>query len=117
MKVYLISSELNNHILYKIGITKRPVAVRLKELKTGNAATLNIVNVFESKWATKIESNLHAYHNKKKIKNSKEWFNLEEEDVNGFLERCQMVHDNLELISKTNTWYIDIFEDKQLKKN
>jgi hypothetical protein len=47
MKVYLISSELNNHTLYKIGITKREVKDRLKELKTGYCCYLNIVNVFE----------------------------------------------------------------------
>jgi hypothetical protein len=117
MKVYLISSEINNHTLYKIGITKREVKDRLKELKTGNAATLNIVNVFESKWATKIESNLHSYFVRKKIEGSKEWFNLEETDVNEFLERCQMIHNNMELISKNNTWYIDMLENKTIKKN
>lgn len=116
MKVYLISSELNDNILYKIGITKREVKDRLKELKTGNAARLDIVNVFESKWATKIESNLHAYFNIKKISGSKEWFNLEEKDVEEFMNRCQSIHNNLELISNNNTWYIDLIENRQVKK-
>jgi len=103
MKVYLISSELNNHTLYKIGITKRAVTDRLKELKTGNAATLNIVNVFESQWASKIESNLH-----KRYKNiSGEWFDLTEDELNNFLNVCNMVHNNFELLSKNNTWIID----------
>jgi hypothetical protein len=113
----LISSELNNNILYKIGITKREVKDRLKELKTGNAANLNIVNTFESKWATKIESNLHSYFERKRIEGSKEWFNLEESDVKEFIERCQTIHNNMELISKHNTWYIDVLENKNLKKN
>lgn len=116
MKVYLISSELNDTTLYKIGITKREVKDRLKELKTGNAAKLDIVNVFESKWATKIESNLHTYFNRKKIDGSKEWFNLEEADVEEFLDRCQSIHNNLELISNNNTWYIDLMENRQVKK-
>jgi hypothetical protein len=116
MKVYLISSELNDSILYKIGITKREVKDRLKELKTGNAARLDIINVFESKWATKIESNLHAYFNMKKISGSKEWFNLEEKDVEEFMNRCQSIHNNLELISNNNTWYIDLIENRQVKK-
>ena len=107
MKVYLISSEINNEILYKIGITKRDVKQRLKELKTGNAATLDIVNVFESKWATKIEANLHTTYETKRIDGSKEWFNLAKEDVELFTSRCQMVHDNLEFLSKNNTWIID----------
>jgi len=103
MKVYLISSEINNHTLYKIGITKREVKDRLKELKTGNAATLNIVNVFESKWATKIESNLH-----KRYKNiSGEWFELTNDEVDTFLKVCKIVHDNFEFLSLNNTWIID----------
>lgn len=103
MKVYLISSEINNHILYKIGITKREVSQRLKELKTGNAAELNIVSIFESKWATKIEANLHKRY--KHI--SGEWFQLETEDVKNFNDICKMVHDNFELIYTKNSFYID----------
>ena len=116
MKVYLISSELNDHILYKIGITKREVKDRLKELKTGNAANLSIVNTFESKWANKIESNLHHLYERKRIEGSKEWFNLEQTDVKEFIERCQTIHNNMELISKHNTWYIDVLENKKIKK-
>ena len=116
MKVYFISSELNDTILYKIGITKREVKDRLKELKTGNAAKLDIVNIFESKWASKIESNLHIFYNKKRIEGSKEWFNLEQDDVIEFMNRCQTIHNNFELLSSNNTWYQDMIENKQLKK-
>jgi len=107
MKIYLISSEINNDTLYKIGITKRDVKQRLKELKTGNAATLSIVNVFESKWAFKIESNLHISYDTKRIEGSKEWFSLNKEDVENFTSRCQQIHDNLEFLSCNNTWIID----------
>jgi hypothetical protein len=103
MKVYLISSEINNEILYKIGVTKNDVNKRIKQLKTGNPATLSIVNIFESKWAFKIESNLH-----KRYKNiSGEWFSLNDDEVNNFLKVCEMVHNNFELLSSNNTWYID----------
>ena len=107
MKIYLISSEINNDILYKIGITKRDVNKRLKQLKTGNPATLNIINVFESKWATKIEANLHVSYDSKRIVGSKEWFSLNNEDVKNFTSRCQQIHDNFEVLSKENTWFID----------
>jgi len=107
MKIYLISSEINNDILYKIGITKRDVNKRLKQLKTGNPATLNIINVFESKWATKIEANLHVSYDSKRIGGSKEWFSLNNEDVKNFISRCQQIHDNFEVLSKENTWFID----------
>ena len=105
MKIYLISSEINNDTLYKIGITRQEVKNRLKQLKTGNAADLSIVNVFESKWAFKIETNLHHRYQTKCVSN--EWFRLEKEDVDKFTESCQLIHDNFELLNKSNTWFID----------
>lgn len=107
MKIYLISSEINNDILYKIGITKRDVSKRLRELKTGNAATLSVVNVFESKWAFKIETNLHHRFRSKNISGSKEWFKLTETDIKEFTDSCRLIHDNLEFLSLNNTWIID----------
>ena len=105
MKIYLISSEINNDTLYKIGITKRDVSERIKELKTGNAAELSIVNIFESKWAFKIETNLHESYQNKNVR--REWFRLNKEDVDNFTKRCQLIHDNFELLNTTNTWFMD----------
>ncbi len=103
MKIYLISSYLNGEILYKIGITKRNVEKRLKELKTGNPAELSIVEVFESKWGSKIETNLHQRY---KILNiSREWFCLTENDVKEFINNCQKIHDIFEHLEKTNLWF------------
>jgi len=105
MKIYLISSYINCETLYKIGITRRNVSKRLKELKTGNAAELTIVEVFESKWAFKIESNLHASYQTHNVRG--EWFSLKNEDVTNFIKRCQMIHDNFEILNKSNTWFIE----------
>lgn len=105
MKIYLISSEINNEILYKIGITKRDVNKRLKELKTGNPANLNIINIFESKWASKIEANLKVRF--KQINISGEWFNLSNYNVTNFNTICKELNDNFELLYTTNTWIID----------
>lgn len=105
MKVYLISSEINNDILYKIGITRRDVKQRLKELKTGNAATLEIVNIFESKWATKIEANLHVRFSNLNI--NREWFSLTPEIVNDFIKICKELDETFEFLSVNNTWIID----------
>ena len=105
MTIYLISSEINNDTLYKIGITKRDVKKRLKELKTGNAATLSIVNQFESKWAFKIEANLHTTYQTKNING--EWFRLEAIDIENFTSTCQLIHDNFELLNNSNTWFME----------
>ena len=105
MNIYLISSETNGKKLYKIGITRRAIEVRMKELKTGNAAELEVVDSFESRWATKIESSLHRWFKAKKI--SGEWFDLCEEDISDFKGRCQLLHGNFEMMDSQNTYVID----------
>lgn len=103
--VYLIESEYNDTTLYKIGITKRPVEKRLKEFKTGNASNFKIIDTFRSKWGTKIESTLHRYYSNKRV--SGEWFNLEIDDINDFISRCESIHNNMELLASNNTYIIE----------
>lgn len=105
INVYLISSESNGSTVYKIGITRRDVQKRLAEFRTGNSSLLEVVDVFHSKWGTKIESNLHRHFRIKKV--GGEWFDLEEKDVLDFRRLCQQVHDNLTIIEENNTYYID----------
>jgi hypothetical protein len=105
INIYLISSNTNGKKLYKIGITKRSIPERIKELKTGNASELLIVDFFVSKWARKIEANFHRALKPKKV--SGEWFDLDEEDITTFKNKCQAIHENFEIIESTNTYYID----------
>lgn len=98
-------SEINGIKLHKIGYTKRRIEERIKEFKTGNASEFYIIDSFKSKWGTKIEASLHRTFNSKKIRG--EWFNLTDEDLISFQERCQILHDNYELITKDNTYYLD----------
>lgn len=107
MKIYLISSEINDTILYKIGITRNDVIKRLKQLKTGNAAEMKVVEVFESKWAFKIETNLHITYRNYCIRG--EWFNLNKSEVINFVEKCKKLHNTFEILSNNNTWFIDKF--------
>lgn len=104
-KVYLISADIDDMTLYKIGFTKRDINDRINEFKTGNASDFNIINQFKSKWASKIETQLHKYYNKSKIK--REWFSLSENDINDFIPMCEKIHNNLELIKNNNTYYLD----------
>jgi hypothetical protein len=105
INVYLISSEFGGKKLYKIGYTKRSINERMKEFKTGNASDLKIEKSFHSKWGTKIEAHLHKKF--KACKVSGEWFDLEKEDIDNFETYCQIVHNNLEIIEKNNTYFID----------
>lgn len=101
-KVYLIASQ-DNH--YKIGYTKREVKNRLKELKTGNSQTLDVISIFESKWGNKIESYLHRRFKDKKIDG--EWFELNDYDVNNFISLCVSHHEALEILDKENTYILE----------
>jgi hypothetical protein len=105
MIIYLISSELNNNTLYKIGITKNNANKRLKQLKTGNPATLTVIHTFNTKFAYKIEKHFHITKQSSNV--GGEWFNLTEDDINNFIPQCKQIHDNLEYLSKNNTWIID----------
>jgi hypothetical protein len=102
-KVYLISSTIEGDTCYKIGYTKRNPQNRIKEIKTGNASDLELVDFFESKWGTQIEAKLHRHFCEKKI--SGEWFRLTAYDLIKFREICEQSHNNFELLSKNNTWF------------
>lgn len=103
--VYLVSSEINNKKLYKIGYTRRDVSTRIKEFKTGNASNFEIVDNFNSKWGTKIEKSLHRHFISCKVDG--EWFDLSDSQVKEFERICKITHDNLELLEKYNTYIID----------
>jgi hypothetical protein len=97
--IYLVCAEIGQERLYKIGYTRRPIEKRIKELKTGNAADFYIVDSFQSKWGTKIESILHRSLKAKKING--EWFSLNESDIKDFNKRCLEIHNNLEIVSNS----------------
>lgn len=103
--VYLVSSEINNKRLYKIGYTKRDVMSRVKELQTGNASEIEIENVFTSKWGTKIERLLHLKFRECQLNG--EWFDLDMESVCRFKQTCEKMHENFEILEKYNTYVID----------
>lgn len=102
--VYLVCAEIGDERLYKIGYTRRPIEKRIKELKTGNAADFYIIDSFQSKWGTKIESILHRNLSSKKVNG--EWFLLDDSDIKSFSKRCNEIHYNLELVSKS-LYYIE----------
>jgi len=105
INVYLICAEFEGRRLYKIGYTRRDVSKRIKELKTGNGSEMYVMDSFKSKWGTKIEAQLHRTFKSKKING--EWFDLTDEDVKSFMEKCKSSHDVMELITTNNTYYLE----------
>ena len=105
MQVYLISSEIGDQKLYKIGFTSRTVEDRINEFKTGNASDFFIVYSFQSKWSSKIEARIHAIFKSKRVRG--EWFLLEKEDIFEFRRLCEVIHNMLDVTEQNNTYYID----------
>lgn len=92
--VYLISCGKDSDRKYKIGITKRKVEDRIKQFQTGNSERFEILGVYQSKWGSKIESILHRNYQHLRI--AGEWFNLSENQVDGFLNQCRQTESFLE---------------------
>jgi hypothetical protein len=103
--IYLVCSEFGGKKLHKIGFTRRTPEIRIKEFKTGNASEIYLVESFQSKWGTKIEAQLHRFYKHKKVEG--EWFDLDDNDVDGFLEKCQNMDRNLNIVAENNTYFLD----------
>lgn len=84
--VYLIG-ELDNKENYKIGVTKKDIEQRIKELQTGSSEELYIRSYFKTSHPYKLEKMLHRYfsHNNK----LNEWFVLSESQAHDFPNICQ----------------------------
>lgn len=95
-KIYLIQQENTN--LYKIGITKKNIEERIKELQTGNANKLLVVTEFQTKFNYKLETALHGYFDRKRI--NSEWFELLNEDVTNFHTICNTFENNFKLLKE-----------------
>ena len=93
--VYLVSSTIEGDTCYKIGYSKRDPNKRIKEMKTGNASQLDLIDSFQSKWGTQIEAKLHRMFQDKKI--SGEWFRLNSNDISQFKKICDTKDLNLSL--------------------
>jgi hypothetical protein len=105
INVYLICAEFEGRRLYKIGYTKRPIEKRIKEIKTGNGHEIYLIDSFKSKWGTKIEAILKKKYSHCNV--SREWFDLSDDDVKSFMEKCKSSHDMIELVTTENTYYLE----------
>lgn len=85
MKIYLAQQEGTNY--FKIGVTRKPITERLKELQTGNANILLPIYEFKTKYDFKLETALHAHYRLKKV--NLEWFELSSEEISDFLNICE----------------------------
>jgi hypothetical protein len=97
--IYLVQQEGTQ--LYKIGITKKDPKVRIKELQTGNANPIILVESFQTKFDFQAEAGVQAHYKSKKV--SGEWFELTEDDVKIFYSVCERMEHSFEIL-KTNSY-------------
>lgn len=83
-KIYLICDPLSD--TFKIGVTKRDVNERLKEIQTCTAGDVFVCQTFESENPYKLESILHRKYSSKRLTN--EWFDLDSDDLKSFIPNC-----------------------------
>lgn len=107
-EVYLIHSRGSN--LYKIGKSKDPIK-RKKPLQTGHPYIMSVIKTFETKYPFKLETSLHNfYDNFKRDENNKElegeWFQLNQFQVDEFLEICKRFNKNIELLKELDNPFI-----------
>lgn len=91
--VYLLCELGSNPERYKIGITDGDPRKRIKQLQTGCANEIALINTFESKFYRKIESALHREFSIYATNGGTEWFELPNEKVIGFIDKCTKLHE------------------------
>lgn len=84
--VYLIG-ELDNKDIYKIGVTKKNIDQRIKELQTGSSDELYVRYYFKTSYPYKLEKMLHRHFSHTNKLN--EWFNLSESQAQDFPNICK----------------------------
>lgn len=101
--IYLISASLDEGKIYKIGLTRRDVYKRLKELKTANPYELKIEKVYEANnYGSNIEKSLHRKFRMSKIEG--EWFELTDSDIDIFDELCKGYYKMFDELQKNNSY-------------
>lgn len=75
--IYIIKCY-DDELYYKIGITN-DIDKRLKTLKTGNNNELEVIFLFQSEYASKVESKIHFLYKNKRVKG--EWFLFNDEEI------------------------------------
>ena len=100
-KIYLIKEDCG---YYKIGFTKNKVQSRVYQLQTGNSDNFEIIEVFETKHNRKIETTLHNRYKHKRV--AREFFNLDQSEVNSFISMCNTIEKGYDAIRElNNTFY------------
>lgn len=82
-KIYIIKSQND---LYKIGIAE-DVSQRISQLQCGNPINLEVIYIYETLNAKRLETNIHNFLKLKNIK--REWFYLSGSELENLINRIE----------------------------
>lgn len=104
--IYLFESVSEYETQYKIGYTrnKSTLKKRVKQLQTGNPNKIHIVKYFETSHGRKVETTLHHIYSMKRLEG--EWFELDNYDVDSFIESCEKIEENFDFLVKEGNPFI-----------
>ena len=103
VKIYLLQSVYESRLVYKIGFTKGSIESRIRQLSTGNCVDIKLVKYFDTdKYHSKIEKMLHKDYYNNRV--NREWFYLDEVDVQNFIANCKKYYDVLDMLNQNNTY-------------
>ena len=103
--VYLLLCVDNNgNETYKIGVTKRDVNERIKELSTGNPNKLSVLKSYQSPNYLKVEQWLHRKYSIK-TEAGNEFRHLTNEEVMSFLDDCKKADETITFMKANNPFY------------
>ena len=74
------------------------------QLQTGNQEKLELINHFESKYATLVETRLHNTYSH--LKESGEWFALSLKEEVEFIENCEKIEANFMLLQENDNLFL-----------
>ena len=90
---------------HKIGVTKRKVITRVKELQTGNSNVISVLNQFQTYNYKHVEKWLHKKYSNQKTETQNEWFTLTNEQVGEFIEICKEVDKTVTFMRENNPFF------------
>jgi hypothetical protein len=100
-KIYLIKSL--NEGVYKIGVSKYP-NTRLQAIQTGNPSEVQLLYVFESDYAYKIETSLHNRYSH--FNTHGEWYELSIQEEISFLKTCAKIEESFKSLKNLGNPFI-----------
>lgn len=101
----LLEVDKDGNERHKIGITKRKVITRLKQLQTGNSNVISVLNQFQTSNYKHVEKWLHRKYSQQKTEAENEWFTLTNEQVSNFIETCKEVDKTVTFMRENNPFF------------